>query len=670
MTDQDRTREQLLEEVRALRGRLEQTEKRLRDSEEAYRTLVETTTDGLTTVDQAGTIQDITERKQAEEKLRRSAALLAEAERLAHLGSWERDLLTNTLTWSEELYRIFGVRPDEFGLTFAALLERVHPEDRAAATAIAERALQTHAPFEYSYRIVRPDGTVRTVEGCGQVVTDSNAQAVRLVGAILDVTDRRRAEEALEESRRRFQAVFENSLDGILLMDDSGRYVDVNPAMCQLLGYRRDELLQLTVWDITPAPDRNRIPELLTRFLAAGTLSGEYTLLCKGGGTRVAEYRAVANILPGLHLAVHRDITERKRAEERLRESEEKFHQLAQNIEGYFWLNATDDSQMYYMSPGYEKVCGRSCQSLYECPESWTDVIHPGDRERVLAVARVPLGEAARELEYRIVRPDGAVRWIRDRAFPVRNSAGEVYRVAGFGEDITERKQAEEKLREYYERVQALSGRLVEVQEEERRHLARELHDEIGQLLTSLSFALEASAASPPETARAKVDEARALIKEALDRIRALSFDLRPALLDHLGLAAALRGLIERYTAGTGVRVNFQQAGLDGRLPPPVETAAYRIVQEALTNVARHARVPEVVVRLWRDADALAVQVEDQGVGFHPEAVLARGRSSGLPGMHERVLLLGGRPVVESAPGSGTHLFAELPVTGVRGRNA
>jgi signal transduction histidine kinase len=246
----------------------------------------------------------------------------------------------------------------------------------------------------------------------------------------------------------------------------------------------------------------------------------------------------------------------------------------------------------------------------------------------------------------------------------VRNGAGEVYRVAGIGEDITERKQADETLREYYERVQALSRRLLTVQEEERRHLARELHDEVGQLLTSLKFAVEGCASAPAADAAAKRGEARKLITEALSRVREMSADLRPAVLDHLGLLPALRWLVERFAAGTGVRVNFQHAGLDRRFAPELETAAYRIVQEALTNVARHARVGEAAVRVWVDAEFLEVQIEDQGAGFDPDATWVACRSSGLAGMRERALLLGGRLAVESTPGGGTHVLAQLPVAG------
>jgi PAS domain S-box-containing protein len=467
-----------------------------------------------------------------------------------------------------------------------------------------------------------------------------------------------------------------------ILLDADDRILDWNPAAEKIFGYPRAEALGRVALDLlVPLPANDHVREVIRRLRAgdmdAHSVNDNRTrdgrlITCAWFNTPLWD---AGGRFAGV-LALVQDITAQRRAEEKLRESEALFRQLADNIDGYFWLNALDDSRFYYVSPGYEKIKGQSCAGLYQRPQSWTDVIHPEDLAGVLAVVGAPFGQAPRQVEYRIVRPDGAVRWIRDRAFPVRNAAGEVYRVAGIGEDVTERKQAEQEVREYYERVQALSRQLLTVREEERRHLARELHDEIGQILTSLKFALEGALAALPQAAPDKtralperlLGEARTLLAEALRRVRELSFDLRPALLDHLGLLPALRGLFERYTARTRVRVNFNQAGLERRFAPEVETTAYRIVQEALTNVARHARVAEAVVRAWVDADTLTIQVEDEGAGFDHAAALAAGRSSGLPGMYERVLLQGGRLVIESTPGEGTQLLAELPLTGGGGR--
>jgi PAS domain S-box-containing protein len=221
--------------------------------------------------------------------------------------------------------------------------------------------------------------------------------------------------------------------------------------------------------------------------------------------------------------------------------------------------------------------------------------------------------------------------------------------------DITERKEAEKALH-------ALSIRLMEVQETERRNLARELHDEIGQLLTGLRLLLSPNEGSPADALKIRFEQAQTIVDDVLTRVRGLSFDLRPADLDQLGLLPALLALFERYTAQTGVLVSFKHQGVDGRFASQVETGAYRIVQEALTNAARHAGVAAVTVRVWTDADKLNLQIEDRGCGFDPEVVLQAPRSTGLIGMQERAMLLGGHVIIESSPGDGTTITAELPL--------
>lgn len=212
-------------------------------------------------------------------------------------------------------------------------------------------------------------------------------------------------------------------------------------------------------------------------------------------------------------------------------------------------------------------------------------------------------------------------------------------------------------------RLQTLSHRLVEVQENERRHIARELHDEIGQFLTGLKLTLELNERRPAEQAQQGQHEALTLVNDLIGRVRELSLDLRPSLLDDLGLLPALLWHFERYTAQTNVQVHFKQSGLERRFSPGLETAVYRIIQEALTNVARHAQTPEATVRIWCDERNLRLQVEDYGIGFEPHAILTHGGSNGLPGILERARLVGGELTVASAPGQGTQLTAVLPLS-------
>ena len=200
---------------------------------------------------------------------------------------------------------------------------------------------------------------------------------------------------------------------------------------------------------------------------------------------------------------------------------------------------------------------------------------------------------------------------------------------------------------------------LVAIQETERRRIGRELHDEIGQALTGLKLTLEALPAKGGSVVDESLQNAREVVADLMTRVHDISLQLRPAVLDDLGLLPALQWHVERYQAQTGVHVAFTHSGLNRRFSTGVETAAYRIAQEALTNVARHARVPDVKLRVWVLDGALSVEIEDHGRGFDPDGV----ESNGLVGMRERALLVGGLLAVDTGRGRGTQITATLPVT-------
>jgi signal transduction histidine kinase len=222
-----------------------------------------------------------------------------------------------------------------------------------------------------------------------------------------------------------------------------------------------------------------------------------------------------------------------------------------------------------------------------------------------------------------------------------------------------------DQLRVDQENLQALSQQLLEIQETERRSIARELHDEVGQALTGIALILEMTVPLQDDTIRKGLNQAHALVVELMERVSQLSLDLRPALLDDLGLLPTLLWFLDRYSVQTNIKITLKHTGLEGqRFNPEVETAAYRIVQEALTNVARYARVGEARLSVWYDQGILGIRVEDEGNGFNPDMVLLTGNAGGLLGMRERVSLLNGKLTIESAQGNGTRLLAEIPVNG------
>lgn len=249
-------------------------------------------------------------------------------------------------------------------------------------------------------------------------------------------------------------------------------------------------------------------------------------------------------------------------------------------------------------------------------------------------------------------------------------------------EQLAIRSQVEKKrlllaVGQQHEQLRALTGKLTEVQENERRQLARELHDEMGQALTAISINLAAiKKALPPERPQViddRLAEAILLADQTLDQIRELSLNLRPPMLDDLGLVPTLQWYVQHYSERVDIDVSFDVAGMNERLGPELETALYRVVQEGLTNVARHARATRAQVTLQRTPSAITAYMEDDGCGFDVAAVMAPNgpdNGAGLLGMRERITLLGGRFTIHSAPGAGTRLFFEIPATDLEAVNA
>lgn len=255
----------------------------------------------------------------------------------------------------------------------------------------------------------------------------------------------------VQESLNLFRTLIDRSSDGINVIDpDTGRFLDVNEATCEQLGYSREEMLAMSVPDIEATGSlKSTWLRNLEEMQKAGFRITESLHRRKDGSTFPVEVNVRYIRLDRSYLvAVVRDITGRKQAEEVLRESEERFRQLAENIDEVFWLTNPVKSEMLYISPAYEKIWGRRCEDLCASPHTWLDAIHPEDCERIRHAATKKQEEGTYDEEYRIIQPDGSIRWIRDRAFPVRNASGEIQRIAGVARDITEGRQATERIQE------------------------------------------------------------------------------------------------------------------------------------------------------------------------------------------------------------------------------
>jgi PAS domain S-box-containing protein len=362
---------------------------------------------------------------------------------------------------------------------------------------------------------------------------------------------------------------------------------------------------------------------------------------------------------------IARDITERKEATARFRTLVEQIPAIT--YIATYGLNIRD-IQAVYESPQIESLFGFAAEEWG--PNLWVQQLYPEDKARVLAAFRrtydelIPFSE-----DYRLVTKDGGVLWVHDETRVVRDESGAPKWIQGVMLDITERKRVEQTLRESERRYQALARKLVSAQEEERCRVARELHDQLGQHLTALQLGLKSleNALSDHPSALDRLDKMKAIAEEIDQQIDQLALELRPAALDDLGLYAVLVNYIEEWSARSGIPVDLHCRGFDQkRLPSNLEIVMYRAIQEALTNVLKHAAAKHVSVILeCRDNEVYAI-IEDDGCGFEVEAIhhgALRDRRLGLLGMQERMESVTGTCQIEATPGMGTTVFLRAPLT-------
>lgn len=288
--------------------------------------------------------------------------------------------------------------------------------------------------------------------------------------------------------------------------------------------------------------------------------------------------------------------------------------------------------------------------------------VHPEDRARIEVMTHTPEESARHTQQYRVVRPNGQVRWVASRTHVEKDGQGNPVRILGVLQDIHDLKIAEQELRASSERLQHLSRQLLSAQETERRRIARELHDEIGQGLTATIISLQMALQNPlPSNVVHDLQDSLKLLETTLQQARNMSVDLRPAMLDDLGLASALQWYLDRVARRAGFRTRLKADGLPARLPVELATVCFRVVQEALTNIVRHAQASLVEVEVTTAGQELHLQVCDNGVGFDAAAArqrVQRGGSLGLLSMEERVTLAGGIFMLDSRPTNGTRILA------------
>jgi PAS domain S-box-containing protein len=594
--------------------------------------------------------------ERAEGALRESQRQYREIFELASVGIFRSTPEGRLLLANPALATMLGYQsPDDLRELNLARDVYLHPEDRAALVARYERSTK---PWTVEVEWRKRDGTPLWVLITAHAVPDNTGHALYFEAFVQDVTVRHLSVDALRLSEARYRALATNLPDtSVFLYDHELRYVLVDGPTLERGGTSKEALEGRTIWEVLPADECERLAPLRRAALAGEVVEFEETY---GGRTHAVHLLPIRDdtgtIVYGLGVAV--DVTERKRAEQALRESQERLQLVARatNDAVWDWDLVTDE---LWWAEGFQTMFGYAPDEIEPGAESWYNRLHPDDRERVITGIRAAIdgGETSWSDEYRFRRRDGGYAEVLDRGYVIHDVDRRPIRMVGSMMEISERKRTEAQLRN-------LAARLEAIREEERGRIAREIHDEVGQALTALKMDLAWLGKKVPPRGtpvRQKLRGMEGVIDATMDALHRILAELRPGVLDDLGLPAAIRWVAEEFKRRTEITCTVHMTGGEPGLDSGQATAVFRILQEALTNVARHAQARHVEIRLHVLPTAFELVVSDDGRGITAAELKATG-TLGILGMRERALTWHGRVTVHGEPGRGTTVRVFMPV--------
>ena len=637
-------------------------------------------------------VQDITALKRTETALRESEERLLLALESANMGTWEWDAESDSLQWNNRQYELFGIRPEDFHGTGADALSRIHSKDRPRIQAAVRRALEEGATVREEFRVVHADGSVHWLFGSGRPLRDERGRYRHAVGVNLDITERRRAQEemqslnealearvrertaALAQANERWDWVVRATNDGVWDWDLVHDTVYFSPRWKEMHGFLESDRTESTKeWLARIHPeDRPRVLAALNRCHVdkGSQFHEEYRVRKKDGvyfwvldrGIAVFndEGRAIRMI------GAESDITWRKETEEALRRREHEFRTLADNVPALF--SYIDRDRRYrFVNKRYEEFFGRSHDEVMGM--SAQDLLGPDAYAQVRPFLDQALAGESVSFEYNLKLPGDDMHYLAGQYVPDRDLHGQVAGLFVLMTDITALKTTEALLREREAQLRDLGAKLLQAHEEERRRISRDLHDDVMQRMGALAlelYGLASSTSSQDVGLQSQLKAFGASAEQLTTDLQRMAHQLHPSVLEFGGLEAAVREQVNEFAARTGLSAELVTCEVPKDIPLDHATCLYRVLQEGLQNVQKHAEATTVLVRLLRTSRGLGLCIQDDGRGIKPVEGGARRKGLGLTSMAERVGMLNGIFRIRTKPRDGTELHAWVPLQDVK----
>jgi PAS domain S-box-containing protein len=574
---------------------------------------------------------------------------------------WRAEAPTFQITYaSKHVEKVLGYPLERWLKEPGFWKNHIHAEDRERVIAFTTKATQEKRNHDFEYRMIAASGETVWLRNIVNVIVENN-QPRELVGVSVDITEHKRTERALKESEDRYRDLVEHSQDLMCTHDIEGRLLSVNQAAARALGYETGELLQMSILDLLATRARPLFDAYVAQIRRDGVAGGLMCMLTHAGEERIWEYqdtlRAEGVPEPIVRGMAH-DVTDQRRMEKALRLSEEKFSKAFRSSPANIVITSIEEGRFFDVNEAFERSMGFTRDELIGRSALELGLWAKPD-ERATVVDQIKKHGGMRNLEIQLRTKSGETRVVLYSAEAIK-IGGEQCLLA-VGQDITDRKRAEEEL-------QRLSGRLLRLQDEERRKIARDLHDSTGQDLVVLAMTLSQLHDTIPSSSRKGrklISQCQMAAERCIREIRTLSYILHPPMLDESGLEDALRHYVDGFAQRTGIEVDLDVSAYFGRLSRNMELGLFRVVQESLLNIQRHSGSFSAKIRLNRNPEEIMLQVSDTGRGISASKQKHNALTIGvgIPSMEERVRQVGGRLEIESS-GSGTIVRVTIPAHG------